>query len=136
MSQHRYGFPDASGDRVSETPVAPHYQTFGAGPVGEPLPARKLRASRVATSTQADDADRLLDARAAAAFLGVAPRTLYKWAAQGRLPVVRLGRAVRFRVTALRLLVREHEEPAAMPLGGTVAQLVGVGTERAPPTRP
>lgn len=61
--------------------------------------------------------DRLLDNRAAAAFLQVAPRTLYKWAAQGRVPVVRLGRAVRFRVSALRMLVHEHEEPATLPFG-------------------
>lgn len=60
--------------------------------------------------------DRLLDNRAAAAFLQVAPRTLYKWAAQGRVPVVRLGRAVRFRMSALRMLVHEHEEPATLPL--------------------
>jgi excisionase family DNA binding protein len=79
--------------------------------------------------------DHLLDKHAAAAFLRVAPRTLYKWAAQGRLPVVHLGRAIRFRMSALRTLVREHEEPATMPLGG-VASLVGAGTERATPTRP
>jgi excisionase family DNA binding protein len=77
--------------------------------------------------------DRLLDKDAAAAFLGVAPRTLYKWAAQGRLPVVRLGRAVRFRVSALRMLVATHEEPATRPLAGAFA---GAGTERALPTLP
>ncbi len=82
------------------------------------------------------DTDRLLDKYDAAAFLGVAPRTLYKWSAQGRLPVVHLGRAVRFRVSALRALVREHEEPATMPLDGAVVALGGAGTERATPTRP
>ncbi len=81
----------------------------------------------------ADTDDRLLDKNGAAAFLGVAPRTLYKWAAQGRLPVVRLGRrAVRFRVGALRALVATHEEPATKPLSGVV---VG-GIERAPSPAP
>ena len=80
--------------------------------------------------------DRLVDKYAAAGFLGVAPRTLYKWAAQGRLPVVRLGRSVRFRMSALRALVLEHEEPATMPLAGAVVALVRAGTERATPTRP
>lgn len=86
------------------------------------------------TGTPGDD--RLLDTRAAAAFLQVAPRTLYKWASQGRLPVVRLGRAVRFRMSALRTLVREHEEPAIVPLGGVVSPLIRAGTERALNTRP
>lgn len=91
-----------------------------------------------AASTNTGDADRLLDVHAAAAFLGVAPRTLYKWAAQGRLPVVHLpgSRAVRFRMGALRKLVREHEEPATLSLGGAVASLIAAGTERAAPTRP
>jgi excisionase family DNA binding protein len=80
--------------------------------------------------------DRLLDKHAAAAFLGVAPRTLYKWAAQGRLPVVHLGRAVRFRASALHALVRQHEEPATAPLSGAVVPLVGAGTQRATPNRP
>jgi len=92
--------------------------------------------SRVAAPVAAADADHLLDTHAAAAFLGVAPRTLYKWAAQGRLPVIRLGRSVRFRMSALRALVQEHEEPATIPLAGAIGALVGAGTEPATLTRP
>ena len=35
----------------------------------------------------------------AAALLAVTPATLRKWRAQGRLPAVKLGRAVRIRLT-------------------------------------
>jgi excisionase family DNA binding protein len=83
-----------------------------------------------------DAPDRLLDVHAAAAVLSVAPRTLYKWVAQGRLPVVHLGRAVRFRESALWALVRDHEEPAAAPLAGALTSRFGAGTDSAPNIRP
>jgi excisionase family DNA binding protein len=38
----------------------------------------------------------LLDLEAAASRLAVAPRTLREWAAAGRVPYYRLGRALRF----------------------------------------
>lgn len=82
--------------------------------VAAPAPYTR-RVSRPTTPSE-DAPERLLDVHAAAAVLSVAPRTLYKWAAQGRLPVVHLGRAVRFRESTLRELVRVHEEPAAAPL--------------------
>lgn len=57
--------------------------------------------------------DRLLDVDEAAAFLGVKASTLYAWSHQRRLPVVKLGRNVlRFRLSELNKLVREHTRPA------------------------
>lgn len=83
----------------------------------------------------ADAPDRLLDVHAAAAVLSVAPRTLYKWIAQGRLPVVHLGRTVRFRESTLRRIVRDNEEPAATPLRGAFGSRTGAGTDPAPSIR-
>lgn len=99
------------------------------------LVSRRTHLARGLTAPSfAMDADHLLDKNAAAAFLGVAPRTLYKWAAQGRLPVVRLGRMVRFRLATLQTLVREYEEAAPAP--GAVTSRFAAGTESAPGARP
>lgn len=99
------------------------------------LPRRRRRQPALAV-VGLDDDDRLLDVNAAAAFLGVKPRTLYKWAAQGRLPVVHLGRVVRFRLSALRGSVHEGEEPIAQPAVGVAASHARGGTLRALSHRP
>jgi len=56
--------------------------------------------------------DRLLDVNEAAALLGLQPSTLYQWAYQRRIPVVKLGRALRFRMSALLRLIEGSERPA------------------------
>lgn len=49
---------------------------------------------------------RLLDVREAAAFLSVKPATLYQWAYQRRIPVVKLmGRSLRFRLSDLERII-------------------------------
>lgn len=48
----------------------------------------------------------------AARVLGVHPYTLYRWAREGRVPCVRLGRSVRFRVAALQEWMQQQEERA------------------------
>jgi len=48
----------------------------------------------------------------AAEILGVHPWTLYRWAREGRIPAVRLGRSVRFRVAALREWLEQQEREA------------------------
>jgi excisionase family DNA binding protein len=60
--------------------------------------------------------DRLLDVREAAAMLGLKPSTLYQWAYERRLPVVKLGRALRFRLSAIQKLIRDSERPAVRSL--------------------
>lgn len=47
------------------------------------------------------DRDQLLDARAAADFLGLKAPTVYQWAGAGRLPNFKVGGAVRFRRSEL-----------------------------------
>jgi excisionase family DNA binding protein len=40
------------------------------------------------------------------------PRTLYKWAYEGRIPSVKIGRLTRFRRSDLDRLIAEGERPA------------------------
>jgi len=49
----------------------------------------------------------LITVSEAAALLSVAPITLRKWGAQGRLPLVKLGRAVRVRLEDIQRIAQE-----------------------------
>ena len=49
----------------------------------------------------------------AATLLSVAPVTLRKWSQQGRVPVVRLGRAVRMRLADVEKITRMGLERGA-----------------------
>ena len=61
--------------------------------------------------------DRLLDVREAAAMLGLKPATLYQWAYERRIPVVKLfGRALRFRLSTIQQLIAESDRPALRSL--------------------
>jgi excisionase family DNA binding protein len=61
--------------------------------------------------------DRLLDVREAAAMLGVSPKTIYQWAYERRIPVVKLfGKALRFRLTTIEKLIADSERPALRSL--------------------
>ena len=63
------------------------------------------------------DDDRLLDVREAASMLGLKPSTLYQWAYERRIPIVKLfGRALRFRLSTIQKLIRESERPALRSL--------------------
>ena len=59
--------------------------------------------------------DRLLDVREAAVLLAVKPKTLYQWAYQRRIPVVKLfgpRGALRFRLGDLEKLIAVSVRPA------------------------
>jgi excisionase family DNA binding protein len=61
------------------------------------------------------DERQLLTAKEAAAFLSLSENTIRQWIWQRRLPVVRLGRAVRLRQEDLvRLIERNREEAIAL----------------------
>src|SRR5437773_1039943 len=61
--------------------------------------------------------ERLLDVREAAEMLGLkSPRTLYKWAYAGRVPSVKIGRLLRFRLSELERLIAAGERGAFAPL--------------------
>jgi excisionase family DNA binding protein len=57
--------------------------------------------------------DRLLDVNEAAAMLSLQPATLYQWAYERKIPVVKLmGRALRFRLSVIEKLIADCERPA------------------------
>jgi excisionase family DNA binding protein len=59
--------------------------------------------------------DRLLRVDEAAAMLGLTPATLYQWAYERRIPVVKPGGPrgpLRFRLSTLQRLIAEWERPA------------------------
>ena len=61
--------------------------------------------------------ERLLDVREAAAMLGLKPCTLYQWAYERRIPVVKLfGRALRFKLSTIEKLIKDSERPALRAL--------------------
>jgi excisionase family DNA binding protein len=59
--------------------------------------------------------EQLVRVEQAAQFLGIPPRTLYHWAAKGRVPHVRLaGTGLRFQLSVLEAWVKR----SAVPVGG------------------
>ncbi len=63
-----------------------------------------------------DHDDRLLDVNEASVMLGLKPSTLYQWAYERRIPVVKLGRALRFRISTIQKLISDSERPAMRSL--------------------
>jgi excisionase family DNA binding protein len=58
------------------------------------------------------DERQMLTAREAAAFLGLSENAIRMWIGQRRLPVVRLGRAVRLRREDLEKMIERNREEA------------------------
>jgi len=56
--------------------------------------------------------DRLLRPREAAEMLGISRGTLYNWAYQRRIPIVKLGHTLRFSRKELERYIREHRQAA------------------------
>lgn len=52
--------------------------------------------------------DPLLAREAAAAYLGISPETLKKWTTQRRIPIVKMGGAVRYRQSDLDAYIDAH----------------------------
>jgi excisionase family DNA binding protein len=60
--------------------------------------------------------DQLLTPKEVATMLGLKLSTIYRWAYERRLPVVKLrGRALRFRLSAIEKMIHEDERPALRP---------------------
>lgn len=61
--------------------------------------------------------ERLLDVNEAATMLGLKPSTLYQWAYERRIRVVKLfGRALRFKISVIEKLIADSERPALRPV--------------------
>ncbi|MFC1491020.1 helix-turn-helix domain-containing protein [Nitrospinota bacterium] len=54
---------------------------------------------------------RLLDAREAAAYLGLSEHTIRQWASMRKIPTVKLGRALRFDRMELDECINSHRIP-------------------------
>jgi hypothetical protein len=70
-------------------------------------------------SRRRDIPDRLLDVNGAAALLGLKPATLYQWAYERRIPVVKPSGPrgpLRFRLWTLLDLIESWERPALRSL--------------------
>jgi predicted DNA-binding transcriptional regulator AlpA len=81
---------------------------------------RPYGGDRVTTHRTSKAVDRLLDAKEAAAMLAVKPATLYQWAYQRRLPVVKLfgpRGALRFRLSDIEQLIAPSLRPALRSVG-------------------
>lgn len=60
--------------------------------------------------------ERLLNVTEAAAMLGLKPSTLYQWAYERRIAYVKLGGALRFRLSAIEKLIAMSDVPVRRPL--------------------
>lgn len=81
--------------------------------VRQELPDDSNRTRKGERATSAPD--RLLDVHEAAAMLGLRPGTLYQWAYERRIPVVKLSGSrgpLRFRLTTLLKIIEDSERPA------------------------
>ncbi len=56
--------------------------------------------------------ERLLNVTEAASMLGLKPSTLYQWAYERRIAHVKLGGALRFRLSAIEKLIAKSDRPA------------------------
>jgi excisionase family DNA binding protein len=70
------------------------------------------RSSKTSRNALSHEIQTLLKAKEAAHFLNVSEHTIRMWIWQRRLPVVRLGRAVRLRREDLELLIKQNREEA------------------------
>ena len=67
--------------------------------------------------------ERLLDVNDASAMLGLKPATLYQWAYERKIPVVKLfGRALRFKLSVIEKLIVDSERPALCPANARGAE--------------
>ena len=62
--------------------------------------------------TTSAPADRLVDAHAIAPYRGVSYQTVCRWAGERRIPSVKIGGALRFRMSAIEDWVMENERQA------------------------
>jgi len=58
--------------------------------------------------------ERLVDVNEAAAILALSPKTLYQWAYERSIPTIKLGSALRFRVSDLENLIQRAARDTIM----------------------
>jgi excisionase family DNA binding protein len=100
-------------DNTAEHPVSEADTVCGRpGDATTDREAHASRRGRAKPPAPSAPSDRLLGVTEAAELLSIQPRTLYQWAYQRRVPVVKLGRALRFRESDVQRLIRDGYRPA------------------------
>src|SRR5712691_6068221 len=95
------------------------------------LPDNGLRSvARTKRSTPCKDrlppGERLLDVYEAATMLGLKSSTMYQWAYERKIPIVKLfGRALRFRLSVIEKLIADFERPALSSSHGRSGESTG-----------
>ena len=56
--------------------------------------------------------DRLLSVEETGSILGLKPSTIYSWACERRIPTVKIGRALRIKLSTVEKLIKDCERPA------------------------
>ena len=59
-----------------------------------------------------DRDDRLMTDQETAEYLRIKPRQLYTWRVNGLVPYIRMGRALRYRKSAIDAALARHTRPA------------------------
>lgn len=81
-----------------------------------PPPAERLGLPLASSTESHQTIEPLLDCAAAAAVLGgLHPKTVERWAREGRIPAYRYFRHWRFRVSDLEVWMRSHVQSACHP---------------------
>ena len=83
---------------------------FPADPAYLPPEPRAVTKEVLVSAAQVNLSEPLLTVRQAARLLSVSPRTLYSWTESDRLPCVRIGRLIRFELTALEEFVLAQQD--------------------------
>jgi excisionase family DNA binding protein len=65
-------------------------------------------------SSAIDHSDRLMTDKEAAEYLRIRPRQLYTWRVTGMIPFVRMGRALRYRKSAIDAALARHTRGAGL----------------------
>ena len=109
-SQDRIGVQNESPPSLAESRQASFSATESrSAPVArEETPRRHRPAKRASRAVRSASGfgERLVDVNEAAAMLALSPKTLYQWAYERSIPTVKLGSALRFRVSDLENLIQ------------------------------
>jgi excisionase family DNA binding protein len=101
---------------ANSSSLSPRSQTGKSSESKPSLPAEKFGLPFASGTEPHQATEPLLDCAAAAAVLGgLHPKTVERWAREGRIPAYRYFRHWRFRVSDLEVWMRSHVQSACHP---------------------
>jgi excisionase family DNA binding protein len=110
--------PRVHGSRlaVNSSSLRSASQTANSSESKPSAPAERFGLPFASNTEPHQTAEPLLDCTAAAAVLGgLHPKTVERWAREGRIPAYRYFRSWRFRVSDLEVWMRSHVQSACHP---------------------